>query len=180
MLFRPTAIPDVVIVEPKVFEDSRGFFLETYQRKKFREAGISTEFVQDNLSRSGKGTVRGLHYQIQHTQAKLVRALRGEILDVAVDLRRSSPTFGKSVAVILSEQNRWSMFVPQGCAHGFCVISDSADVFYKCDDLYHPEHERTLLWNDPTVGIAWPLTGAPLLSPKDQKGLPWGQAETFE
>ena len=175
-----TDIPGVSIIEPGVFEDSRGFFKETYERNRYADTGITGEFVQDNLSRSCRGTLRGMHYQIQNPQGKLVQAFRGEIFDVTVDLRRNSPQFGKWVGVRLSESNHRQLYVPEGFAHGFCVLSDTADVFYKCTDFYHPEHERTLLWNDPEVNIQWPLQGEPLLSEKDGTGTLFSEIEAFE
>ncbi len=175
----PTRIPDVLLIEPTVYGDHRGFFIETYHRRKFADAGLDATFVQDNLSRSRQGILRGLHYQLHQPQGKLVRAVRGEVYDVAVDLRRGSATFGQWVGVTLSEENHRSVYIPPGFAHGFCVVSNVADVFYKCTDLYAPEHERTLLWNDPQLGIDWPLTGDPVLSDKDRRGVPLSEAETF-
>ncbi len=175
-----TDIPDVIVVEPRVFRDPRGFFKETFQRNRYAEAGIRADFVQDNISRSRKGTLRGLHLQIQHPQAKLVQALTGRIFDVAVDLRRSSPTFGGWVGMELNDENHRQMYIPPGFAHGFCVLSETADLFYKCSDFYYPEHERTLLWNDPTVGILWPLEGEPVLSDKDRSGKRLADVECFE
>jgi dTDP-4-dehydrorhamnose 3,5-epimerase len=175
-----TEIPDVVVVEPRVFTDPRGFFKETYQRKRYADAGIGAEFVQDNISRSRRGTLRGLHFQVQHAQAKLVQALGGRILDVAVDVRRNSPTFGRWVGAELSDENHRQMYIPAGFAHGFCVLSESADLFYKCTDFYYPEHERTLLWNDPDVGIRWPLEMEPVLSDKDRRGLRLTELEPYE
>lgn len=179
-----TEIPDVLILEPKVFGDARGFFLESFNDKAFREAtGLDVKFVQDNHSRSGKGVLRGLHYQLQQPQGKLVRVVRGEVFDVAVDLRRSSPTFGKWAGVVLSEENHRQFWVPPGFAHGFVVLSDSADFLYKTTDYYAPQYERSLAWNDPHVGIQWPLHGAgisqPLLSGKDQAAAALGAAEVF-
>jgi dTDP-4-dehydrorhamnose 3,5-epimerase len=181
MEFLPTSLPEVVLIKPKVFEDRRGFFLETWSAVKFAGAGYLAQFVQDNLSRSIKGTLRGLHYQIQHPQGKLVRVVRGEIYDVAVDLRRSSATFGKWQAVYLSADNKHALWVPGGFAHGFLVTSDVADVQYKCTDTWFPQHERTLLWNDAELKIAWPLTPAqvPILSDKDRAGKPLSEAETY-
>ncbi len=179
MEVRQTALPGTLIVVPRVFEDQRGMFMETYHSQRYAEAGIDGEFVQDNFSRSSRGTLRGLHYQIEHPQGKLVHVVRGEVFDVAVDLRRDSPTFGKWAAATLSESNHHQLYVPPGFAHGFYVLSEVAEFFYKCTDLYFPEHERTLLWNDPTVGIDWPLTGEPLLSEKDQRGLVLDQADTY-
>jgi dTDP-4-dehydrorhamnose 3,5-epimerase len=175
-----TAIADVKIIEPKVFGDERGFFLETWNDAVFASAGLDIKFVQDNHSRSSKGILRGLHYQLQQTQGKLVRALLGTVYDVAVDLRKSSPTFGRHVGVVLSEENKRLFWVPPGFAHGFVVLSESADFLYKCTDLYAPQFERSLLWNDPALGIDWQLRGAqPTLSAKDQAGLPLAACEVF-
>lgn len=174
-----TELPGVVVLQPNVFGDARGFFMETYQRSRYADAGLPREFVQDNLSRSCRGTLRGLHFQIQHPQGKLVQVLHGEVFDVAVDLRRGSPHFGKCIGMTLSADNRRQMYIPPGFGHGFCVLSESADFFYKCSDYYHPEHERTLLWNDPALGIRWPDIGEPILSNKDRQGLPLSQVETF-
>jgi dTDP-4-dehydrorhamnose 3,5-epimerase len=175
-----TTIPDVLVVEPSVFRDARGFFKETFQRDRYAEAGIRGDFVQDNISRSRRGTLRGLHFQIQHPQAKLVQALSGRIFDVAVDLRRNSPTFGHWVGRELNDENHHQMYIPPGFAHGFCVLSETADLFYKCTDFYYPEHERTLLWNDPAVGIRWPLEADPVLSDKDRRGTPLAQIESYK
>ena len=175
-----TAIPGVLLIQPKVFRDSRGFFTETFQQQRFREAGVAAEFVQENFSRSSKGTLRGLHYQIQHPQGKLVQVLRGKIFDVVVDLRKPSPTFGRWLGFELGEETCRQVYVPPGCAHGFCVLSDSVDFTYKCTDYYFPEHERTLLWNDPVLGIEWPLTGEPILSAKDRAGVPLAQTEVYD
>lgn len=183
MLFLPTEIPDVIIVEPKVFGDERGFFMETYQEQKFVAAGLTTRFVQDNHSGSTRGILRGLHYQVHQPQAKLVRAIQGEIFDVAVDIRRSSPTFGRWVSAILSAANKRQMWVPIGFAHGFYVMSEWAEVVYKASDFYAPEWERSLHWNDPALNINWPLTETapgPILSPKDARGLLLSQAELFD
>jgi dTDP-4-dehydrorhamnose 3,5-epimerase len=181
MKFLPCRIPDVVLIEPRLFGDQRGFFMETYQQKIFAEHGITAQFVQDNHSGSRRGTLRGLHYQIQQAQGKLVRAVAGEIFDVAVDLRRSSPTFGQWVGEILSAENKRQLWIPPGFAHGFYVLSDWAEVVYKATDFYAPQWDRTLLWNDPQVGIDWPLMdGADLLiSDKDRAGLTLAQAETY-
>ena len=181
MKFTPLAIPEVVLVEPEVFGDSRGFFMETWHAGRFGAAGIDRPFVQDNHSRSTGGTLRGLHYQLVQPQGKLVRVTSGEVFDVAVDLRRSSPTFGRWVGVTLSAENRRELWVPPGFAHGFYVTSDSADFVYKCTDYYHPQSERSLLWNDPAVGVAWPIpTGSePRLSAKDRAGLPLASAEHY-
>ena len=181
MEFLPTAIPDVILVKPRVFGDARGFFMETWEAKKFTAAGLDVKFVQDNHSLSVKNTLRGLHYQIQHPQGKLVRVVAGEVFDIAVDLRRSSPSFGKWVGMILSAGNKRQLWVPPGFAHGFMVLSDTAEFVYKCTDYYAPEHERTLLWNDPDLKIAWPLAPGqvPILSDKDQAGKPLRTAETY-
>ena len=175
-----TAIPGVVIIEPKVFGDDRGFFYESYNQQRFEElTGSAPVFVQDNHSRSARGVLRGLHYQIQQTQGKLVRVTSGEVFDVCVDLRRSSPTFGKSVSVILSAENHRQFWVPPGFAHGFLVTSDSTEFLYKTTDYYAPQYERSLLWNDPALGIEWPLQQEPLLSVKDKAGVPLASAEVF-
>jgi len=162
-----TSIPGLLILEPRVFGDDRGFFMETFHAKKYADAGIPGPFVQDNFSRSARGTLRGLHFQEPQAQGKLVQVLAGAVYDVAVDVRRGSPTFGKWEGVELSAQNRRQLWVPPGFAHGFCVLSDSADFHYKCTALYAPETERAIAWNDPDLAIAWPLSGPPLLSPKD-------------
>lgn len=176
----PTSIPDVLIVEPNVFGDARGFFFESFNQRRFHElTGLDLEFVQDNHSRSARGVLRGLHYQIRQPQGKLVRVIAGEVFDVCVDLRRSSPTFGKAVGITLSDQNKRQLWIPPGFAHGFLVTSESADVVYKTTDYYAPEHERSLQWNDPLLGIEWPLSGEPALSAKDRIGLPLAQAETY-
>jgi dTDP-4-dehydrorhamnose 3,5-epimerase len=179
--FTPTDIPDVVVIEPAVYQDARGFFLESWHEARYAQAGIRLPFVQDNHSRSVCGTLRGLHYQSPRPQGKLVRAASGEIFDVAVDLRRSSPTFGRWVGVTLSDENRRQLWVPPGFAHGFYVTSESADIIYKCTDYYAPEHDRTLRWDDPDVGVAWPLVGGhgPLLSPKDAAGAPLREAPGY-
>jgi dTDP-4-dehydrorhamnose 3,5-epimerase len=174
-----TSIPDVLVVEPKVFEDARGFFYESWNRRAFAQAGIDAEFVQDNHSRSRRGVLRGLHYQIEHAQAKLVRVTEGEVFDVAVDLRRSSPTFGRHVAIDLSADNRRMLFIPPGFAHGFIVVSDVAQFLYKTTDYWYPQHERTLLWNDPALGIAWPPGIAPTLAPKDAAGVALAAADVY-
>lgn len=174
-----TAIADVFMIAPRVFGDERGFFLESYNRKSMSALGIDFEFVQDNHSRSAKGVLRGLHYQIKQPQGKLVRVVAGEIYDVAVDMRRASPTFGKWAGMILSAENKRMAWVPPGFAHGFYVISDSAEVLYKATDYYAPEHERSLLWDDPAIGIDWPLAGEPLLSDKDRKGMTLATAEAY-
>ena len=171
----PTAIPEVVVLEPKVFGDSRGFFMESFNMAKFREAtGAAVDFVQDNHSRSARGVLRGLHYQIQNTQGKLVRVTQGRVFDVAVDIRKSSPTFGQWVGVELSDTNHRQLWVPGGFAHGFLTLSDTADFLYKTTDYYAPEHERCIAWNDPQLGIEWPDVGMPpTLSAKDQAGASW-------
>jgi len=175
-----TAIPDLLILEPKVFGDARGFFMESFNARSFQEAtGLNVDFVQDNHSRSAKGVLRGLHYQIQQAQGKLVRVVRGSVFDVAVDLRKGSPTFGKWEGVELSEENNRQFWIPPGFAHGFLVTSESADFLYKTTDYYAPEHERSLAWNDPDVGVEWPLDGEPLLSAKDLAGKRLSECETF-
>lgn len=164
----PTDIPDVLILEPKVFGDSRGFFFESFNAQVFRAAtGVTAQFVQDNHSRSARGVLRGLHYQVEQPQGKLVRCTQGEVFDVAVDIRRDLPTFGKWVGAILSEENKRQMWIPPGLAHGFLVLSESADFLYKTTEYYAPQHERAILWSDPDLAIAWPLAGEPLLSVKD-------------
>ena len=180
MKVTPTAIPDVKLVEPRVFGDDRGFFFESWNARTLAAAGIDAAFVQDNHSRSRRSVLRGLHYQIEHAQGKLVRCVIGEVYDVAVDLRRSSPTFGRHVGMILSSTNQRMLWVPPGFAHGFVVLSETADFLYKTTDYWAPQHERCLLWNDPQVGIDWPLQGrAPVLSAKDAQGLPLSRAECF-
>lgn len=176
-----SAIPDVLILRPKVFGDTRGFFVETWNRNTFAAAGLNAAFVQDNHSRSGKGTLRGLHYQVQQTQGKLVRAAYGRVFDVAVDLRRSSPTFGRWVGAILTDTGHEQLWIPPGLAHGFLVLSETADFHYKCTDFYAPEHERAIRWDDPDLGIDWPLPGGqpPLLSPRDRSATAFASAETF-
>jgi dTDP-4-dehydrorhamnose 3,5-epimerase len=180
MEFERLAIPDVVLVKPKVFGDARGWFFESWERRKFAAAGFDIDFVQDNYSRSVQHTLRGLHYQIQRPQGKLVRVTQGEVFDVAVDLRRSSPSFGRHVAAILSADNKQQLWIPPGFAHGFYVLSETAEFFYKCTDYYAPEHERTLSWNDPRLAIPWPLgKEAPILSPKDQQGRVLSDADAY-
>ena len=175
-----TEIPEVLILEPKVFGDERGFFFESYQRRAFHKAtGVDVEFVQDNHSRSKRNVLRGLHYQIRQAQGKLVRVIAGEIWDVAVDLRRSSPTFGKSAGFALSAESKRAAWIPAGFAHGFLVTTDFAEVIYKATDYYAPEHERTLLWSDPVLGIQWPLRGEPVVAAKDRAGKLLSQAELF-
>lgn len=175
----PTILREVLIVEPKVFGDERGFFLEVYNRETFVKHGLPAEFVQDNHSGSQKGVLRGLHYQIRRPQGKLVRALRGAIYDVAVDLRRGSAQFGQWVAVELSAENKRQLWVPPGFAHGFLTLTEFAEVSYKVTELYAPQHERSLLWNDPALGIPWPLEGDPILSAKDRQGVALAAAETY-
>ncbi len=182
MEFKPTSIPDVILIEPRVFGDSRGFFMETYQVKQFAQAGICTDFVQDNHSGSQKGILRGLHYQIEHAQGKLVRVIAGEVYDVVVDLRKSSPTFGQYVGLLLSAENKQQLWVPPGFAHGFYVVSDWAEFTYKVTDFYAPEWERTLRWDDPQLAIPWPLVDGclPVLSAKDQQGRLLSEAELYD
>lgn len=176
----PTKLDGVFILEPRVFRDDRGFFLESYSRRSMSEAGILDEFVQDNHSYSSRNVLRGLHYQIKNPQGKLVRVASGQILDVAVDLRRSSPSFGRWEAVRLSGENLRMLWIPVGFAHGFRVISDTAHVLYKATDFYTPEHEQTLAWNDSQLNIDWELDGSPIVSAKDQKGVPLARAKVFE
>ena len=182
MEFISTSIPDILLIRPRVFGDERGFFLESYQAQRFAEAGIDTDFVQDNHSGSKQGILRGLHYQIRQAQGKLVRVVRGEIFDVAVDIRRSSPTFGKWASARLSAENKLQIWVPPGFAHGFYVLSDWAEVVYKSSDYYAPEWERCILWNDPQIGIDWPILNgqSPLLSAKDAQGKLLQDAELFK
>ena len=174
-----TDIPDVFMIAPKVFGDERGFFMESYNRHTMAELGIELDFVQDNHSRSARGVLRGLHYQIQQPQGKLVRVVGGKVFDVAVDLRRFSPTFGRWVGMTLSAENKRMAWIPPGFAHGFYVLSEYAEFLYKTTDYYAPEHERSLLWNDPAIGVEWPLAGEPILSDKDRKGLPLSDAEVY-
>ena len=176
----PTRIPDVLIIEPKVFGDSRGFFFESFNAKNFASAtGLSVSFVQDNYSRSAKGVLRGLHYQVEQTQGKLVQVSQGAVFDVAVDIRKSSPTFGQWVGCELSDANHRQLWIPPGFAHGFMVLSESADFLYKTTDYYAPQHERCIAWNDPSIGIDWPKDITPLLSAKDQQGVSLAAAEVF-
>jgi len=174
-----TPVKDLVLLEPKVFGDDRGFFFESYNRRTLAELGIEEDFVQDNHSRSRRGVLRGLHYQIRNIQGKLVRAVAGEIYDVAVDLRRSSPTFGQWHGVLLSADNKLQFYVPPGFAHGFLVVSPVAEVLYKATDFYAPEHERCILWNDPRLAIQWPLEEKPVLSAKDREGVAFSEAPLF-
>jgi dTDP-4-dehydrorhamnose 3,5-epimerase len=182
MEFEQTDIPGVIIIKPQVFGDERGFFMETFRADLFAEAGIAGPFVQDNHSGSQQGILRGLHYQIRQAQGKLVRTVAGEVFDVAVDLRRSSPTLGHWVGTLLSAENKNQIWIPPGFAHGFYVLSEWAEVVYKTTDYYAPEWERTLLWNDPALGIEWPLLHGhpPILSKKDTQGMPLSQAELFD
>jgi dTDP-4-dehydrorhamnose 3,5-epimerase len=177
----PTQLPEVLILEPKVFGDARGFFYESFNQRDFAQAtGLEVEFVQDNHSRSVKGVLRGLHYQIQHPQGKLVRVTQGAVFDVVVDLRRSSPNFGKWDGVLLSADNKRQLWVPPGFAHGFLVTSDTAEFLYKTTDYWHPEFERSLLWNDPAVGVQWPLQAEPQLAAKDAAAMTLAEAEVFD
>lgn len=176
----PTTIPDVLMIEPRVFGDERGFFYESYNEKIFAEkTGFKIQFVQDNHSRSAQNVLRGLHYQIKQSQGKLVRVVLGEVFDVAVDIRKSSPTFGQWVGCVLSETNKRQFWVPPGFAHGFLVLSETADFLYKTTDYYAPEYERAILWNDPDIGIDWPIADTPILSAKDKAAQPLKTAEVF-
>jgi dTDP-4-dehydrorhamnose 3,5-epimerase len=175
----PTSLKDVVILEPKVFGDERGFFLESYNEATFNDLGLPTRFVQDNHSSSQKGVLRGLHYQLKQPQGKAVRALRGEIFDVAVDLRRDSPQFGQWFGLVLSAENKRLLWIPPGFGHGFLVLSETAEVAYKATEFYAPAFERSILWNDPAIGIEWPLDGEPILSGKDRAGSLLADAETY-
>lgn len=180
MKVTPLAIPEVLLIEPQVFGDSRGFFFESFNQARFDAAvGRSVNFVQDNHSRSARNVLRGLHYQIHQPQGKLVRAVQGEVFDVAVDIRKSSPTFGQWVGEILSADNKRQLWVPEGFAHGFVVLSETAEFLYKTTDYYAPQYERCIAWNDPTLQIKWPLEAAPALSSKDAQGLPLARAEVF-
>lgn len=179
MNFITTEIPDVILIEPRVFADERGFFMETWHKQKFLKGGIDADFVQDNHSRSVQGMLRGLHYQVKRQQGKLVRVILGEVYDVAVDIRRGSPTFGKWIGFYLSAENKRMLWIPPGFAHGFYVTSDVAEFVYKCTDFYAPKHERCIIWNDSNLGIQWPLINgmAPVLSAKDAKGIRLEEAE---
>jgi dTDP-4-dehydrorhamnose 3,5-epimerase len=181
MHVRPTAIPDVLVLEPNVHGDDRGFFFESFNRQKLEAAvGRPMDFVQDNHSLSARGVLRGLHYQLPRPQGKLVRVVRGEVFDVAVDLRRGSPTFGRWVGETLSAADKKQLWIPEGFAHGFVVLSDQAEFLYKTTDYWHPEHERCIRWDDPDLAIAWPLGGAPVVSPKDARGLSIADAPVFD
>ena len=180
MQIAPTSLPEVLLVEPRVFGDDRGFFFESWNRRAFAAAGIAADFVQDNHSRSGRGVLRGLHYQIEHPQGKLVRVTEGEVFDVAVDLRRASPNFSRSVGYVLSAANRRMLWIPPGFAHGFVVLSEHAEFLYKATDYWYPEHERTLLWSDPALRIDWPLTSAPALAAKDAAGRLLADADVYD
>lgn len=174
-----TDLPEVLLIEPKVFGDERGFFFESWNRNTLAGLGLELDFVQDNHSRSARNVLRGLHYQIQHPQGKLVRVIQGEVFDVAVDLRRSSPTFGRWAGFMLSAENKRMAWIPPGFAHGFCVTSNYAEFLYKTTDYWHPEHERSLRWDDPQLAIPWPLTGEPVLAAKDQAGQFLADAEVY-
>ena len=181
MVVIPASIPDVLVLEPRVFGDARGFFFESFNRRTFAElTGYTGDFVQDNHSRSPRGVLRGLHYQLRQPQGKLVRVVEGAVFDVAVDVRRNSPTFSRWFGVELSAENKRMAWIPPGFAHGFLVLSDSADFLYKTTDYWAPEHERTIAWNDPAIGIEWPLQGEPQLSAKDKLGKRLAEAEVFE
>ena len=181
MKFIKTSIPEVIVVEPQVFGDHRGFFLETWEKNKFKESGIDSDFVQDNHSKSSQGTLRGLHYQIQHPQGKLIRVIQGDIYDVAIDIRKNSPTFGQWCGEYLTAESKKILWIPPGFAHGFYVITTTAEVCYKCTDYYFPQHERSILWNDPVLAIDWPLVNSeqPTLSRKDREGVLLKDAEIF-
>lgn len=181
MQVKTTPLSGVLLIEPRVFGDSRGFFYESFNERVFTEqTGVAAHFVQDNHSKSARGVLRGLHYQIRHAQGKLVRVCRGAVLDVVLDIRRSSPTFGQSFSSILSEDNKLQMWIPPGFAHGFAVLEDDTEFLYKTTDYWMPEHERSILWNDPALAIDWQLQCAPILSEKDQRGTPFAVAEVFE
>lgn len=182
MQFKPTRIPEVVLIEPQVYGDHRGFFMESWNEQTFQDAGFNMQFVQDNHSRSVQGTLRGLHYQIRKPQGKLVRIITGEVFDVAVDLRRQSPTFGQWVGEYLSEENHRTLWIPPGFAHGFYVLSEHADLTYKCTNFFAPEHERSLAWDDPDLGINWPIIAdiAPVLSASDAAATAFKAAEFYE
>lgn len=175
-----TDLPGVLLIEPRVFGDARGYFKEVHEQRRYADANAGERFVQDNVSLSCHGTLRGLHYQLEQPQGKLVQVLDGEIFDVAVDLRRDSDFFGKWTGATLSGENHRQLYVPPGFGHGFCVTGESALVLYKCTDFYHPQSERTVLWNDPAIGIEWPLDGEPIISDKDAQGVPLADADVFE
>jgi len=179
MKLTPTSLPDVWLIEPRVHGDVRGFFFESYNKRALAEAGLEAEFVQDNHSRSARGVLRGLHYQIEHAQGKLVRVIAGEVFDVAVDMRKSSPTFGRSMGMTLSAEDKRMLWIPPGFAHGFLVLSDNAEFLYKTTDYWFAEFERSLLWNDPAIAIEWPLVGAPTLAAKDVAGRPLSLADVY-
>jgi dTDP-4-dehydrorhamnose 3,5-epimerase len=179
MKVTPMALAGVLLIEPRVFGDARGFFFESYNRRAFAEVGVDAEFVQDNHSRSARGVLRGLHYQIEHAQGKLVRVIAGEVYDVAVDMRRSSPTYGRSIGMKLSADDRQMLWIPAGFAHGFLVLSEAAEFVYKTTDYWYPEYERSLLWSDAALGIAWPLPQAPTLAAKDAAGTPLALADAY-
>ena len=179
MKVTPTALPDILLIEPRVFGDARGFFLESYNQRTLADAGLTAEFVQDNHSLSTRGVLRGLHYQIEHAQGKLVRVIAGEVFDVAVDVRRSSATFGRWVGETLSAENKRMLWIPPGFAHGFLVLSASAEFLYKTTDYWHPEYERSIIWNDPDLAIGWPLEGTAVLAKKDAEASSFREAELF-
>ena len=180
MQVTPLSLPEVLLIEPRVFGDERGFFYESWNRRTFAQHGLEIDFVQDNHSRSRRGVLRGMHYQIEHAQGKLVRVTAGEVFDVAVDMRRSSPNFGRWAAATLSAANKRMLWIPPGFAHGFLVTSDDAEFLYKATDFWYSEHERTLLWNDPALGIPWPLSGEPTLAAKDAAGTPFATAAAYD
>ena len=181
MNIKPTSIPEVLMLEPTAYEDERGYFMETFRASDFQKNDVNVDFVQDNQSKSKQGTLRGLHYQLNFPQGKLIRVIHGEIFDVAVDLRKSASTFGCWVGAKLSSKNKKQLWVPAGFAHGFYVLSEEAEVFYKCTEYYHPEHDRNLLWNDEELAIEWPLIhSAPILSAKDQQASPFSKADLFQ
>lgn len=182
MKIEKLSIPDVLVITPKIFYDSRGFFMEVWNKKVFKESGLDLDFVQDNHSKSVRGTLRGIHYQIENSQGKLVRVTQGRVFDVAVDLRKSSPTFGKWVGYILSDENKQQLWIPPKFGHGFYVLSETAEFEYKCTDIYNPKAERSIAWNDNTICVEWPIIEGlkPLLSAKDEKGKPFKEADVFE
>jgi dTDP-4-dehydrorhamnose 3,5-epimerase len=175
----PTALPDVLLIEPRVFADERGFFFESWNRRALAAVGLDADFVQDNHSRSARNVLRGLHYQVEHAQGKLVRVCSGAVFDVAVDIRKASPTFGRWIGMTLSAESKQMLWIPAGFAHGFLVLSEAAEFLYKTTDYWYPEHERTLLWNDPALSIDWPLAGAPTVTAKDAAGRPLALADVF-